>query len=157
MEKIKLNNILCSVNFLVMCSVVKSTSLCYVPWQCFILFTVYCTQLATIPSSKLLVTESLHGSNSHSSKAKNADTICTYLYMLKFHKNFSCHWHTLYLIRLRLPLGLFAENFTWSGGSTSPLILSSFGSSDSKSPSSSISPLSARYEINYKWSEKRSQ
>jgi hypothetical protein len=70
MKKIKLNNILCSVYFLVMCSVVKSTSLYYIPWQYFISFTVYCRQLATIPSSKLLVRHSLQGSNSHSSKAK---------------------------------------------------------------------------------------
>lgn len=78
MKHIKLTNILCSVNFPVMCSVVKLTFLCYIPWWCFILFGMYCTQPATIPSSKLLVSDSLQGSNSHSSEAENIDTTYTY-------------------------------------------------------------------------------
>jgi hypothetical protein len=39
-------NILTSVNFLVLCSVVKSTFLYCIPRKCFIFFTAYFTQLA---------------------------------------------------------------------------------------------------------------
>ncbi|KDR09157.1 hypothetical protein L798_01273 [Zootermopsis nevadensis] len=48
-KKIKLSNTFLSVNFLVMCSVVKS-------WWYFI--GVYCMRPAAIPSTKLLVTDS---------------------------------------------------------------------------------------------------
>jgi hypothetical protein len=77
-KKIKLNNILCSVNFLMMCSVVKSTPLCYVTWLCSILFGAYCTRPATLSSIKLLITDSLRDYISHTSHNwKRPSDLCT--------------------------------------------------------------------------------
>jgi hypothetical protein len=57
MKKIKLSNILCSVNFLVMLCGETDFSALYTMVN-FSLLGMYCTQHATIPSSKHLVTSS---------------------------------------------------------------------------------------------------
>jgi hypothetical protein len=62
-KNVQLINIISSVNFIVISSVLKSTFMSYIPWWCLILFGVYCMWSATIPYSKPLVSDSLQGSS----------------------------------------------------------------------------------------------
>jgi hypothetical protein len=73
MTKRKLRRRFCSVNFLVVYTVVKLDLLCYITWWSLILFGVCCTRPATIPCSKLFVSDSLQGSSWRTSQAGNND------------------------------------------------------------------------------------